>query len=81
MNMRVKPYLIIRVFERTKSVSKTAGALGIHSVTVYRWLKRAHSNHIQNFGLSERNLVRESTRPHTIHKVLSSQDEANIGFS
>lgn len=76
--MRVKPYLIIRTFKRKKSVSKTAGALGIHSVTVYRWLKRAHSNHTQNFGLSERNLVRESTRPHTIHKVLSSQDEANI---
>ena len=78
MNVRVKPYLIIRTFKKEKSVSKTARMLGIHCVTVYRWIKRAHSNHSQGFGLSERNLVRKSTRPHTIHKVLSPQDEANI---
>jgi transposase InsO family protein len=78
MNMRVKPYLIIRTFKKERSASRTAKLLGIHRVTVYRWVKRAHSNHIQSFGLSERNLVRKSTRPNTIYKVLSSQDEANI---
>jgi transposase InsO family protein len=78
MNVRVKPYLIIRTFKKEKSVLNTAGALGIHPATVYRWIKRARSNRSQSFGLSERNLLRRSTRPHAIHKALSPQDEANI---
>jgi transposase InsO family protein len=78
MNMRVKPYLIIRTLKREKSAFKTAEILGIHYVTVYRWIKRARSNRIQGFGLSERNLLRKSTRPHNSYRALSPQDEVNI---
>lgn len=76
--MRVKPYLIIRTFKKTRSASNTAKMLGIHRVTVYRWIKKARSNHQSKFGLSERGLYRRSTRPYVVHKALSPQDEVNI---
>lgn len=76
--MRVKPYLVIRTFKKEKSVVKTAEALGIHRITVYRWIKRAHSTRTRGFGLSEKHLIRKSTKPHKIHRALSLKDEANI---
>ncbi len=77
--MRVKPYLIIRTLKQNGySVQVVVNSLGIHRSTVYRWIRKAKSLHIDKFGLSEKNLKRKSTRPHTIHRALSSQDEANI---
>lgn len=78
MNMRVKPYQIIRTLKQNNyAVVKTAKLLSIHRVTVYRWIKKAKSLHQSKLGLSERGLKRKSTRPHTIHKALPVQDEAN----
>ena len=76
--MRVKPSLIIRTFKENQSVFFTAKTLSIHRATVYRWVKRARSFHSQTFGLSTRKLYRKSTRPHTIYRALSKQDEINI---
>lgn len=77
--MRIKPYLIIRTLRlNSYSVSKTAIVLGIHRVTVYRWIIKARSIHQGKLGLSERGLKKKSTRPHTIHKSLTPQDEVNI---
>lgn len=39
--MRVKPYIIIRTFKKTGSVSGTARDLGISRMSVYRWLAKA----------------------------------------
>ncbi len=75
--MRIKPYLIIRTFKHTNSASETAGILGIHRSTVYRWIKKAKSLHQSKLGLSEKGLKRKSTRPYTIHKALDSHDEIN----
>lgn len=76
--MRVKPYLIIRTLKRNNyEVGITAKVLGIHRVTVYRWVKKARSLHQSKLGLSERGLKRKSTKPYRIHKALTPQDEAN----
>lgn len=77
--MRVKPSLIIRTLKQNNnSASKTAGILGIHRTTVYRWIIKARSLNASKLGLSERNLKRKSTRPHTIKRAASPQDELNI---
>lgn len=76
--MRVKPYLIIRTFKKNRSVAETARVLGIHRITVWRWIKKSRSVHGQSFELSEKHLHRKSTRPHITHKVLTAQDERNI---
>lgn len=75
--MRVKPYLIIRTFKKTGSAKDTASFLGIHRSTVYRWIERARSIH-SRFELSEKNLVRKSTKPHTIHFALSRKEGSDI---
>lgn len=75
--MRVKPYLIIRIFKKTLHAKDTAGLLGIHRSTVYRWLSKARSIH-SRLELSEKNLVRKSTKPHTIRKALSKNLESDI---
>lgn len=75
--MRVKPYLIIRTFKKTLHVKDTAGLLRIHRSTVYRWVAKARSIH-SRFELSEKGLVRKSTKPHTIHKALSPSLESDI---
>jgi transposase InsO family protein len=77
--MRVKPYLIIRTLKQNGgSVCRTVELLGIHRATVYRWMKKAQSIHQSRFGLSERGLVRKSTKPYTIFHILTPQDEVNI---
>lgn len=75
--MRTKPYLIIRTFKKTLNVKDTAGLLGIHRSTVYRWLSKARSIH-SRLELSERGLVRKSTKPHAIHKAISPSLESDI---
>lgn len=77
--MRIKPSLIVRTLKRNECLIPTkANTLGIHRSTVYRWIKKAKSIHQSKLELSERGLKRKSTKPFVIHKVLSSQDEANI---
>lgn len=76
--MRVKPYLIIRTFKKNSSVAETTRTLGIHRVTVWRWLKKSRSIRGQSFEYSEKHLYRKSTKPHITHKALTSQDEINI---
>lgn len=62
--MRVKPTIIILKWKATgHDTYETARQLGIHPVTVYRWIKRARTF----TGISSRKLKRKSTRPHTIH--------------
>lgn len=75
--MRVKPYLIIRTFKKTLNAKDAAGLLGIHRSTVYRWLSKARSIH-SRLELSEKGLVRKSTKPHTAHKALSLDLESDI---
>lgn len=77
--MRVKPYIIIRTLKNSKySVAFTAHTLGIHRATVYRWIKKARSLNQSKLGLSERSLVRKSTRPRTVYHALSPQEEIQI---
>src|SRR5581483_1699714 len=45
--------------------------------TIYRWIKKARSLHQSNMALSEKGLVRKSTRPYTIKRALSAQEETN----
>lgn len=75
--MRVKPSLIIRTLKHIKRISKTAQILGINRSTVYRWIKKARSIR-SRFELSERNLRRQSTRPHSIYQALSPHEESAI---
>lgn len=75
--MRVKPYLIIRTFKKIGSVIDAAKILGIHRSTVYRWLSKARSIH-SRLELSEKGLVRKSTKPHTIHTVINRKAEFDI---
>lgn len=77
--MRVKPYLIIRTLKQNSYlVSAVVNILGIHRSTVYRWIRKAKSLYAGKLGLSEKRLKRKSTKPHTIHRALSPQDEVNI---
>lgn len=76
MDMRVKPYLIIRTLKRNcGSVSKTACELEIARTTVWRWKKRSLLFHGK---LNERRMFRLSTKPHTIKEALSFKDKDNI---
>ena len=78
MHMRVKPYLIIRTLKQNGlDVDKTAKQLCMHRSTIYRWIKKARSLHQSNMALSEKGLVRKSTRPYTIKRALSAQEETN----
>lgn len=76
--MRVKPYLIIRILKQNRhSISKTVTILGVHRATIYRWKRRAKSLHQSRLALSEKGLSRRSTRPYTIHRALTPQEEHN----
>lgn len=76
--MRVKPYKIVRTFRKQNSISSTADILGVSRVTVWRWVKKAKSLYQGRVVLSEKGLSRLSTRPHTIYRALTPQDELNI---
>lgn len=75
VSMRVKPELIIKHLKKHLKqncfkVIDTAGELGIHKATVYRWIKKARSIH-NRLKLSSRGLKRLSTKPKAIHYKLS----------
>lgn len=73
--MRVKLYLIVRIFKRTESVSTTARELGISRMTVYRWLFKAKT--IKGY-YSEKLLRRQSTKPRGIVKSLTLEEQFAI---
>src|SRR3989338_5699786 len=75
--MRVKPLLIIRTFKKKGNAKDTASLLDIHKSTVYRWIEKARSIH-SRLELSEKNLVRKSTKPHTIHTAINRKAESDI---
>lgn len=72
--MRVKPYQIVRTFKTAGGVSAAARILGISRMTVYRWLQKAKTMQ----GYSEKRLVRKSTKPKHVHRLLSSQEQSVI---
>jgi len=73
--MRLNLPKIIQVFKETENASETARRLGIHRTTVYRWVKRSRTS----YGyLKWKGIRRRSTRPHTIHTVVSSSWESAI---
>jgi len=77
--MRVKPKEIIETFKTKKSVCETSRALGIHRVTVYRWMKRARNNSNMRLGtLSTKRLQR--LKPGTKHpqRKLKREEESAI---
>lgn len=78
--MRIKPRIIIEKFKACdNSISDTASLLGIHRVTVWRWIKRARASSRSRIGdVSSRNLSRKSTRPHTIHYALTQVEKSAI---
>ena len=59
------------------SVIDAAKVLSIHRSTVYRWIKKARSIH-NRLELSEKGLVRRSTKPHTTHTVINRKAEFDI---
>lgn len=73
--MRVKPYIIIRTFKKTRSVSGTARDLGISRMSIYRWLAKAKT---MQGNYSEKHLERKSTRPQRITRLLTIQDQSAI---
>src|SRR3989338_11659873 len=73
--MRIYLPSIIQTFKETGKASETARKLGIHRTTVYRWVRRARTS----YGyLKWKGLKRQSTRPHTIHTVVSPSRESAI---
>lgn len=76
MNMRVKPYLIIRTLKRNQgAVSKTAHELGLSRTTVWRWKKRSL---LINGRLNERRMFRFSTKPPNVVSKLNFEQELKI---
>ena len=69
---------IITVYKQSKgNVSLTANTLKISRSTVYRWLKRCQSLYTPGY-LKWKGIKRKSTRPKTIHKALTPQQEALV---
>lgn len=75
--MRPKPSEIIKTLKATGSVAVTAYTLGIHRSTVYRWRRKARSVY-RPYALVAQGLIRQSTKPHTIHRKVSSALESDI---
>lgn len=78
--MRVTPKEIIQTFkQKGGNLAITANVLGIHRTTVWRWVQRAKTHSKSRIGyISSQGLKRKSTRPHTIHYALSSEEESAI---
>ncbi|MFA6095197.1 MAG: integrase core domain-containing protein [Candidatus Paceibacterota bacterium] len=70
--MRKNPKEIIRSFKQTQSVEQTALDLGIHKVTVYRWIRRCRSV-LSRFRIAEKYAVRKSTKPKNVVYGLSNR--------
>lgn len=67
---------IILSYKRTRSFLLTAKELGISRWTVKRWVKRGKTFSWRY--IKWKGLFRKSTRPHTIHHVISSKLESEI---
>lgn len=77
--MRVNIKEIIQIFQITSSVSETARQLGIHRVTVWRWIKRAKNNSNMRFGtLSTKGLQRLKPGAKHPRKKLKRGEESAI---
>lgn len=73
--MRPSPRKILKILKDNGfNTGKTAKQLGIHRSTVLRWKRRS-----EYYGTFRINGVRKkTTRPHTIHTVLSKEDKEKI---
>jgi transposase InsO family protein len=78
--MRIKPKKIIKTVKACGGNCGEAGLLlGLHRVTVWRWVRRAKTNSLSRIGyLSTTNLKRKSTRPHVVHHALTKDQESAI---
>src|SRR5438128_556322 len=77
--MRREPKEIIEKFRELGSVSQTGKALGIHRVTVYRWIKRARSNSNERLGtLSTKGLQRKKPGAKHPRRKLKREEESAI---
>src|SRR5574342_281068 len=77
--MRVKPKEIIELFKLNNSVSETGRVLGLHRVTVWRWIKRARNNSNMRIGtLSTKRLQRLKPGPKYPKKKLRREEESAI---
>jgi len=77
--MRVNPKEIIETFKRKRSVCETGRTLGIHRVTVYRWIKRARNNSNMRLGtLSTKGLQRFKPGAKYPKRKLQMQEESAI---
>jgi len=75
--MHINPEIIINTLRLNNyDINKTASSLGIHRVTVYRWINRAKTKWTTD-NLSSK-IKRKSTKPNTIHKKLTSNNKADI---
>ena len=72
--MKKKPSEIIQTFKATQSAAETARILGIHRMTVYRWIKRARTS----YGYLKIHVSRHSTRPH--HPVSKVSPSLEFGI-
>lgn len=73
--MRVPIRQIIFTYKELGNVTKTAKALGISRMTVYRWIRKAQTD---RKTLSTRGLQRKSTKPRLIHTKLTIQEKLDI---
>jgi transposase InsO family protein len=73
---RINPKEIIKTYKELKNISETARYLGISRNTVKKWLVRSRSPYTLNY--STRNLKRQSTKPHKIHRKLDPVDEIRL---
>lgn len=69
---------IILSFRKTKNVSDTAKEVGVSRMTVYRWIKRGKSVSQYTSTYIHQGIKRKPTRPKTIHKALSREQESAI---
>lgn len=68
---------IINVFKECRNYSKSGRKLGLDRRTVKFWVIKGRSIHTRDY-ISSRGLKRVSTRPKTIHKLLSVIEEDKI---
>ncbi len=77
--MRKKPLEIIEAVRVHRNCALAANELGIHRVTVWRWVKRAKAFSKTRIGdLSARYLKRKTTRPLKVKHALSLKDQFAI---
>lgn len=74
--MRKDIKLIIEMLKTSNGcINVTAQKLNLHRTTVWRWKKKGTSLY---GNLYWRGLKRKSTRPHIIHRIITSNDESAI---